>query len=805
MLVLETSAGVLSGADFRLDSIATQTGRSEVRFAGDTGFYYILWRGDAATDIRLATDLAASSGAESVLVDSKATNSTQFYRVEKVPLTSLRDTDGDGISDAWELLYRHQGAALNSSDRNEDQDTNGVADWLDALRESLRTGAVRGRPVLGAGRYHTLAIQNDGTLWGWGDNMAGELGLIGFTETDIPVQISAETNWVAVSAANLMSYGLKSDGSLWAWGQLGNPGSIFPLTQLGANMKWMGLPERSPPENPAFLREDGTRWQLAGSHTNLQPFGSGNDWAAVADGAIGERWAIKNDGTLWKGSNSFDTNRVWKSITLGLSQALALQTNGTLWAWRTGFNQLFDGELGLGNSFPSAPTQVGTDNWAALAAGDYHSVGIKSDGSLWWWGHNWGFENNGAVIRTNVPTRIGTNTDWLAVAAGNSHTIALRTDGTVWTFGANELGKSGNGTVALAKSPARVGADEDWSGIVVGTTFSFGLKTNGTLWAWGENSFGVLGLPDFTSSYVPRQIPGSNWLAVSGGFDHTVALQNDGSLWIWGVYVYTNGVHVFTNIPTRIGSDTDWKMVSAGRQHSLALKNDGSLWSWGINSRGELGTGVSWTPVPLRVGSALWTNVSAGHYNSLGVQISQTLWTWGQSISFGGFSQAPQNIDGTSFNWKVAANAKTHSSSAHALALKRNGTLWAWGSNSRGQIATNNPSSLPVQVGTFTNWANVQVGDLFSGGLQTDGSLWMTGFNWYGQLGFGTRNDTNAFMRVGTDTNWTAIAAGYRYMLVLKSDGSIWAWGDNSYGQCGQPALFEPSPVAGTNWGSPRR
>ena len=767
-LILAMSACFVSAADFWLESISPQAGRSEVRFPGDTGFYYILWRGDSVTDIRLVTDLALSSGAQSLLTDTNATNGTQFYRVEKVPLTSLRDTDGDGISDAWELLYRHQGAALNAADADADHDSNGIADKTDALRQSLRSGAARGRPIIAAGAYHTLALKTDGTLWGWGDNMVGELGSSGFTETNAPTQIGTDTNWSAVSAGDLTSYGLKSDGTFWARGQ-GSTGAVFTPTQVGTNANWIGLP--SADYNATALRADGSRWQFVGSFTNAQQLGS-NDWSAVADGHSSGRWAIKNDGTLWKGTSSFDTNRVWSSITPGSAHALGLRANGTLWAWTMGTP--FDGQLGLGNSLPSTPTQVGTDTWAAVTAGSYHSVGIKSDGSLWWWGRNLGFEPDGAVIRTNVPTRFGTNTDWLAVAAGNLHTVALRADGTVWTFGVNELGKLGNGTVALAKSPIQIGSDQDWSNIAIGTTFSFGLKTNGTLWAWGENSWGVLGLPDFMSSAVPRQLPGSNWIAVSGGYDHTVALRSDGSLWIWGVYVFTNGIHVFTNVPTRIGSEPDWKKVSAGRQHSLALKDDGSLWSWGINALGELGTGVSWTPSPLQVGSAFWTNISAGYYNSLGVQADGSLWSWGGTIPGGGPRQTPERVLLTGFGWKLAANGKTYSSpsSSHALGLLQGGSLWAWGSNFRGQLGSDSlSSSYPIRIGTSTNWSQIAVGDLFSAALQTDGSLWMTGFNWYGQLAFGTRNDTNLFTRVGSETNWSSIAAGYRHSLALSSDG----------------------------------
>jgi alpha-tubulin suppressor-like RCC1 family protein len=285
-----------------------------------------------------------------------------------------------------------------------------------------------------------------------------------------------------------------------------------------------------------------------------------------------------------------------------------------------------------------------------------------------------------------------------------------------------------------------------------------------------------------------------------------VALQSDGSLWVWGKYFYVNPMSdVFTNVPTRLGTDSDWVRVSAGWQHSLAMKTNRTLWAWGRNVRGELGTGSAGASenAPVQVsGFGSWTNFSAGFYSSLGVRGS-TLYVWGNEIGSSGFPNylSPQQVGGE-LNWWQVANAKSHLTTSHALALKQNGTLWAWGSSFRGQLGTNNTSGLPVQVGTASTWSQIAAGDQFSGALQTDGTLWMTGFNFYGQLGSGTRSDTNLFTRVG-GTNWTSFAIGYRHVLGLQTDGSLWAWGDNSYGQCAQPALFEPVAVAGTDWGKP--
>ncbi len=746
----------MGAAELQIDNLQKQPGRAEVRFNKEAGFYYILWRGTQPTDIRLTADLTLGIAPLSLLTDTNATNAALFYRVEKVLVSARRDTDSDGLPDAFELSHRHPGAALNPNDANEDHNGNGVPDRTDALRESYREGAVRGRPVLAAGNAHSLAIRQDGTLWGWGDNLFGQLGTSAFTETNAPAQIGGDTNWLAVCAANVTSFALKSDGTLWFWGA-DTVSNVFTPTQIGTNRNWIGLPKDAPNASPTALQADGTRWQFAGNFTNVQ-LADSNLWLAVMDGSSSRHWAVGLDQALSLNGSS-DGVPEWSSVVSGFAHALGLKTNGTLWAWASpSFSTAVDGQLGLGNSSPTSPTQVGTDMWGAVSAGGSHSIGIKADGSLWWWGVNNGYVPQGSGLRsTNVPTRLGTNTGWLAVAVGQEHALALHADGTISCFGYNKAGRLGNGTVSLLKEPTRVGTDADWSSSAIGNLYSFGVKSNGTLWAWGKHLYGA-------------NSPGDQW----------------------------------TNSPTQLGVEANWIRISAGWQHSLAMKSDRTLWAWGRNVRGELGNGQTLgtqnLPVSV-VGGGAWTNFSAGYYSSLGVR-NTALYQWGGAVGSSGFPNAasPQQVGG-SFNWRQVANAKSHITSSHALALKQNGTLCAWGSSFRGQLGTNDTSGTPVQVGTETNWTQIAVGELFSGALRADGTLWMTGYNGLGQLGLGTRANTNLFTRAGTGTNWVELSAGFGHVLGRQADGTLWAWGDNSYGQCAQPAVFTPAPVAGTNWG----
>jgi alpha-tubulin suppressor-like RCC1 family protein len=154
-------------------------------------------------------------------------------------------------------------------------------------------------------------------------------------------------------------------------------------------------------------------------------------------------------------------------------------------------------------------------------------VALRADGTLWAWGRN----NNGQLglgtftsvaLGTNTPQRVGTNSDWQAIAAGTFHTVALRADGTLWAWGANVAGQLGIGTFTTdapggISTPQRVGTDADWQVITAGAGHTVALRADGTLWAWGNNYGGALGIGTFTTNApygisTPQQVgTDTNW------------------------------------------------------------------------------------------------------------------------------------------------------------------------------------------------------------------------------------------------------------------------------------------------------
>ena len=332
---------------------------------------------------------------------------------------------------------------------------------------------------------------------------------------------------------------------------------------------------------------------------------------------------------------------VWAQAAAGGSSSVAIQPDGTLWAW--GGNQY--GQLGLGDLDNRAvPTQVGADSdWAVASAGaGIHVLAIKTDGTLWAWGFNArGGLGVGDTVDRLVPTQVGSDSDWAEVSVGNAgHSLAIKTDGTLWGWGYNQKGQVGNSSTTNRLTPVRIGTGTDWAGVAAGMWFSLGVKADGSLWAWGYNYYGQLGVGSTYNKYAPTRVgSGTAWVSVAAGGYHTVATQADGSLWAWG-YNGTGqlglGDHTTRTTPVRVGTATSWDAVSAGSMYTMATRVDGTLWGWGQNWYGQLGIGdvnVRELTAPRQVGAEVtWVSVSAGHGHTLALQEDGTLWAWGQNV-----------------------------------------------------------------------------------------------------------------------------------------------------------------------------
>lgn len=339
------------------------------------------------------------------------------------------------------------------------------------------------------------------------------------------------------------------------------------------------------------------------------------------------------------------------------------------------------------------------------------------------------------------------------------------------------------------------------------------------LFSWGYNGNGQLGSGTTTDRSSPVQVGAlTNWSVISAGSNYCLAIKTDGSLWAWGnggSGRLGDGTAVDKSSPIQIGSLTNWASVSAGNTHSLAVKTDGTLWAWGSNAQGELGDGTATgKSSPIQIGSLTnWSKVSAGRNSfSLAVKTNGTLWAWGNNLDgmLGDGTtttrSSPVQI-GSLTNW-----ASVSACNAYSFGIKTDGTLWAWGNGSSYQLGLGNTNSYssPVQVGSATNWRSISrdlQGYNSVIAVRTNNTAWSWGQNAFGELGLGDSGVVYSLpTQIGSLTNWSVVECDGPSAIGLKTDGTIWTWGYNYYGQLGSGTTTNrSSPVqvgALTTWQS---
>ena len=269
-----------------------------------------------------------------------------------------------------------------------------------------------------------------------------------------------------------------------------------------------------------------------------------------------------------------------------------------------------------------------------------------------------------------------------------------------------------------------------------------------------------------------------------------------------------------------IAYGANWKQVACGGSFTAAIKTDGTLWCWGSNGNGGLGDNTSTlrsSPVQTIAGGTNWKNVASGSSHCAATKTDGTLWTWGYNSSGYGALGDNTNTDRSSPVQTIAGgtNWKTVSCGYYnTAAIKTDGTLWIWGFNAYGQLGDNtagssSPKSSPVQtIAGGTNWKTVSCGDVnaHTAAIKTDGTLWTWGLNDQGQLGDNTiLSRSSPVQTITRGTNWKQVACGSRYTAAIKTDGTLWCWGLNGSGQLGDNTTTNrSSPVQtitrGTNW-----
>jgi len=649
-----------------------------------------------------------------------------------------------------------------------------------------------------SGLYSTFGIRTNGTLWHWGTGGWGQGGNRYNVDTSSPIQIGSDTDWDTVSTNYHGVYARKTNGSLYSWGHNAHG-------HLGQN----DTTSRSSPN------------QIPGT------------WKTVGTSYGHEGWN-GNHGTVY--------------------HVLATKSDDSLWAWGHNDHGQVRGDWARKNS---SPIQMNSDLWQSVAASHRGNMyAVTSGGSLWSFG---GANQHGQLgmndtIPRSSPTQIP-GSGWEQVQAAGHHCSALKTDDTLWMWGHNNHGQHGFGDASDRSTPHQTRSNvRMWN---VWRDNSIVVQNDSNMFTVGRNNHGQLGLNNTTLHYGWQQVGSNQWRNASIGHNHAAAVRNDGTLWAWG---HNNlgqvGNNTATNYssPIQIGSLSTWSQAHCGYNQTWALKNDGTLWAWGQNNDGQLGVGntVSYSS-PVQLSGTIWSNMTItdmyqsddndrGHFGVIqvyGSQTNGTLWAWGKGYNYQlGQSlnvnySSPVQIPGT---WKMVGDLTGAENNTNFIsrkpfavnwqtgfAIKNDNTLQQMGMHpddhhipnysttsgvgtgaangnlfhtAGGQPAVGNDASSPIQIMPGT-WISGKAGRYrVSVALRSDNTLWTWGYNHYGQTGSGDRANRSSPIQV-PGTGWLSAELGsYGSINGIRSDGTWWGIGYDGHGALGWGRnLSTSSPV----------
>ncbi len=648
---------------------------------------------------------------------------------------------------------------------------------------------------------HTCIIKNDGdiagygSLWCWGDNAQGELGIGTQTYSEEPQQVllgeansdKVKNDWKQVSAGSVHTCAIKGiNENLYCWGFNNN-------NQLGIGSIARSL-------IPVQV----------GVAQNLQ-----QGWSGI-DVGVSHSCGMRGDGK--------SSNRVycWGSNLAGQIG------NGLV-----GTNQIVPIEIG--NSL----------NWKEITVGKFHSCGIQvAPGTLkssaWCWGRRFngqigdGLDLGEATIPTEVilpnPTEANL-TGWTSITAGKKNTCAIRTVGTgantsdsLWCWGDNNYGQLGiNDTAIKSTSTPKQEASlaVNWLDVKSYSDTVCGQRKTKEIFCWGSNDTGQVGNGTASDTPVLENVAAiisdgvvyKDWLLFDVGENHSCGLKPDNKLYCWGTRSRTTlgKSNADVSKPTRVNSEINWASIAIAAQgeFNIALKKDNTIQSWGRNFDGQLGTvdgQYKNEKQPTNLASLLtWKKISVGSKsvfsrdfstNALSCAISaidDTLWCWGNNTFIIPASTIPVQVNRVD-KWQGIAVG-----TYHVCGIKLDKSLWCIGNNGRGELGNKSTISSSKFVAVATpaavtgGWSSVVTGHLYSCAISAiEQSLYCWGYNGSGQLGDGSVSDNLIPTLVSNDTSanavntWSKVVVGSSHTCGIKTNGDLSCWGYNKYGQLGR-------------------
>ena len=318
-----------------------------------------------------------------------------------------------------------------------------------------------------------------------------------------------------------------------------------------------------------------------------------------------------------------------------------------------------------------------------------------------------------------------------------------------------------------------------WEKVEAGETHTMALSRDGELYLWGSNDYNELKTSDDVMKSIPIGIIDSNSSkGFNAGSNTSGIIKDDSSLIIYGKQSLT------------LNDESLFETLSIGSRHSAIIKNDGTLWSWGKDNYGQLGDAGITTKSYLVQENSLsdnWVEVTAAKDFSIALKDDGTMWGWGTN-TYGQIGNSeynerrvPVQEDTNASDWKSISAGDNHS-----VAIKDDKSLWSWGYNESGELgdASNISSRVSVRESSDSNWSDASAGANHTLAIKENGTLWAWGSNYYGQLGDNSVEDKNIPTLISSD-KWRSVSGGTNFSVGVKMDGTMWAWGYNAQNQLG--------------------
>lgn len=598
------------------------------------------------------------------------------------------------------------------------------------------------------GKSHTVALKEDGTVWTCGSNENYCLGNDIEENSAVPVRVDKLTDIVDISAGEYYTLALRRDGTVWAWGdnrysQCGvifnyennyNNYRVLPIKISGIN----GVEQVFAGSRYSYALKDGELWGWGDGNEKPKKLEKISNIEKIYNDEFKRIIALKKDGTVWYSQDNYSYQIIGfdnaQKVVLSDSTSIALKNNGSVWYKKTSY----DSESYLLTYFEDVVD-------IELYSQDFYF--LLKDGTVYKWNQYSLDEYMINYEESEIPTQIKGLADIISMCSFWSGMFFIRNDGMILSMGYIEDGNLGNG---LLEQNYPIRTDEEYNfnnefdnidkRIILGNSFcgDYELLDDGT----------VIQLSNYTrDKFSVSNL--SNVVKLYRSYDYILALKNDGTVWAWGRNLYGqlgDGTTTTRYEPVQVKNISGIVDIVVGgynqiqNEYAIAIKNDGTLWAWGRNDNGCLG-----------VGNAKDQHIPVKLVDENGVELTEVV-----SVKVGTY---------------------------HRVALKSDGTVWAWGKNDYGQLGdgTNTQSFVPKKVKNLSGVISIGVGYYHSLVLKNDGTVWSWGNNEKGQLGNNEDMNSDTPVRIFGLNNVIAIGAETIVSIFMDSEYRLWKCGSTSY------------------------